>query len=391
MVGDTDPDKDRVCSPAHHAPKEAAPTDCAATPRGNIDSAAPVLRGLTIYYAEDKDPDEIQTDPHTLVEQVDAHIASVREYIPGIQDDKAKTACAHVALLLYDKSFNESKNELLVCKLFAVLFRGEYRSHYEDTYAYMNGAWGRVTTLPYAALEFATNSIKAAEGVFRILHSEYPHPRRSITVVAGRIRDILENQSSSSILSADPSPPAAPCAWLQEVVKLCAAMFQNFVDPGRGRIVLSNFLKWAPEPMPERQDGVNFRNRYYAIYQESEASGRLVCRRQSKSPLRKCYTSIPHDITYRLPDLAVWRMRNFLTTTFSGADRALEMLLAYVSLVAAGVRLPEIILIFVGPGGEGKTLLLCDLMRAVWGSGHAVAPPIYPPDRRRIPEAGPLI
>ena len=51
------------------------------------------------------------------------------------------------------------------------------------------------------------------------------------------------------------------------------------------------------------------------------------------------------------------------------------MFLAYMSLVAAGVRLPEIILIFVGPGGEGRALLLCDLMRAVWGSGHAVAPP----------------
>ena len=51
------------------------------------------------------------------------------------------------------------------------------------------------------------------------------------------------------------------------------------------------------------------------------------------------------------------------------------MFLAYMSLVAAGVRLPEIILIFVGPGGEGKTLLLCDLMRAVWCSGRAVAPP----------------
>ena len=51
------------------------------------------------------------------------------------------------------------------------------------------------------------------------------------------------------------------------------------------------------------------------------------------------------------------------------------MFLVYMSLVAARVRLPGIILIFAGPGGEGKTLLLRDLMRAVWGSGRAVAPP----------------
>ena len=362
-------------APDPAAPEEAPFIDNAGEQSGNMDSAGSLLLGLTHYYAEDTDPDEIQTDPHTLVEQVDAHIASVLGYIPGIREDKAKTACAQVALLLYDKSYNESKNELLVCKLFAVLFRGEYRSHYDDTYAYMRGSWNRVTALPYSALEFATNSIRAAEGVFRILHSEYPHPRRSISAIAERMRDILENQSVSSILSADPSPPAAPCIWLQEVVKLCAAMFKNFVDPGRDRVVLSNFLKWASEPMPARQAGVNFNNRYYEICHENRPPGKLVCTRKSKSPHRNCYTSVPHDISYRLPDSAVRRMRTFLTTTFSGTGGALEMFLAYMSLVAAGVRLPEIILIFVGPGGEGKTLLLCDLMRAVWGSGHAVAPP----------------
>ena len=56
-------------------------------------------------------------------------------------------------------------------------------------------------------------------------------------------------------------------------------------------------------------------------------------------------------------------------------DGALEMFPAYMSLVAAGVRFPAIILISAGPVGEGKTLLLPGLMRAVWGSGHAVAPP----------------
>ena len=335
MMEDAAPDKNRISSPDPAAPEEAPFIYCAVTPRGNIDSAGPVLRGITNYYAEDTDPDAIQTDPHTPVEQVDAHIASVSEYIPGIREDKAKTACAQVALLLYDKSYSESKNELLACKLFSVLFRGEYRSRYDDTYAYMRGAWGRSTTLPYAALEFATNSIRAAEGVFRILHIEYPHPRRSISVIVERMRDILENQSASSILSADPSQPAAPCIWLQDVIKIFAVMFKNFVDAGRGRVVLSNFLKWGPGPMPARQDGVNFNNRYYAIYQESGASVRLVCRRQSKSPLRNCYTSVPHDISYRLPDVAVWRMRTFLTTTFPWEDGALEMFPAYMSFVAA--------------------------------------------------------
>ena len=51
------------------------------------------------------------------------------------------------------------------------------------------------------------------------------------------------------------------------------------------------------------------------------------------------------------------------------------MLLSYMALVAASGRLPEIMIVFVSPGCEGGTLLLCDLMNAVWGTGHAVAPP----------------
>ena len=51
------------------------------------------------------------------------------------------------------------------------------------------------------------------------------------------------------------------------------------------------------------------------------------------------------------------------------------MLLPYMAIVAASLRTPETILTFVGPWGDGKSLLLRDLMGAVWGGGHMVAPP----------------
>ena len=51
------------------------------------------------------------------------------------------------------------------------------------------------------------------------------------------------------------------------------------------------------------------------------------------------------------------------------------MLLSYVDISAASLRAPEAILEFFGPGGEEKSLLLCDLMGSVWGSGHIVPPP----------------
>ena len=42
-------------------------------------------------------------------------------------------------------------------------------------------------------------------------------------------------------------------------------MFKNFADPGRDRVVLANFLRWASEPFPDRQRGVNFENEYFDI------------------------------------------------------------------------------------------------------------------------------
>ena len=127
--------------------------------------------------------------------------------------------------------------------------------------------------------------------------------------------------------------------------------------------------------MPDRQSGVSFKNKYFAIYAEDGGAGKFVCSREPKEPSRNCYTSAPVGILFRLPDASVSRMRRFLGTTFARQDDSLEMLLSYMALVAASGRLPEIMIVFVGPGGEGKTLLLCDLMSAVWGTGHAVAPP----------------
>ena len=65
----------------------------------------------------------------------------------------------------------------------------------------------------------------------------------------------------------------------------------------------------------------------------------------------------------------------FISTTFDGANGALEMPLSYMALAACSLRMPEVVLVFVGAGGEVKTLLLCDTMQAVWGAGQMNAPP----------------
>ena len=206
------------------------------------------------------------------------------------------------------------------------------------------------------------------------MQSEETPVRREIGDIVSRLRRILGSRHVSTILTDAPARPADCTTWIQEAIKLRPAMFRNFADAERGRIVLSNFPKWAPGPMPSNQEGVNFENTYYSIRQEEGGGGVLVCRREQipTSELLHAHTCGDH---IRAPRRAVRRMRTFLSTTFACADGALEMFLSYMSLAAAGVRLPEVILIFLGPEGEGKTLPLCDLMGSIRGTGRAVAPP----------------
>ena len=256
-----------------------------------------------------------------------------------------------------------------------MIFRGEYRAHYESTaYYYSHGSWDCIQSIPYHALEYATSCIRAADGCFRLLASSTPNMARTKEAFYPSISEIVSSNDIFAILSATSGPPPAGC-WMVESSKLCVAMFKNFADPGRDKVVLANFLRWASGPIPARQDGVNFENKYFSISVEEGEVGKMVCERKPKSPCNNCYVTIPVEIQFQLPEGAIRRMRIFLETTFSGQDPALEMLLSYMALVASSVRLPEVMMVLVGHGGEGKTLLMCDLMGAVWGTGHAVAPP----------------
>ena len=204
--------------------------------------SSPILSGLGDFYVHDAKPDEIRGPPNTVLEKVDAMVVRGNRFFAGIDFDGSKMACANAPMLLFDKSRGEAKNELLARTLPALLFRGDYRAHYEDTaYAYAHGSWNRVSSLSYVALEFATTSIRAAEGCFRIMDAEDTPDRGEIGDIASRLRRILGSRDAPTILTHAPARPVVSPNWIQEAIKLCSAMFRNFADAGRCRIVLANF------------------------------------------------------------------------------------------------------------------------------------------------------
>ena len=143
---------------------------------------------------------------------------------------------------------------------------------------------------------------------------------------------------------------------MAEASNLCFSMFKNFADldcPGG----LPDF--GAREPFPDRQDGVNF---------ETDNSISLSGRRKCQILLRPGDKGAAPELLRlhsggdSIP--AGRRIKSsygaFLPTTFACQESATEVLLCYMSLIAAAVRLPDVILCLVWPGGVGRSLLLFD-------------------------------
>ena len=136
-----------------------------------------ILRNLSPYVLQDDAPDEVRADQTSLFGQAEAHVLAVHAAMQGVPLSKTMISCDEIAILLYDKTITVAKNELLVSKLFTVLFVDKYRAHFQEyVYSYDHGAWSRIQSTPYVDLEFATISPRAAEGFFNTVQNMNPRP-----------------------------------------------------------------------------------------------------------------------------------------------------------------------------------------------------------------------
>ena len=153
---------------------------------------------------EDGEPDEARAEQTSPVGQSEPQVSRTEEEdMGGISISRIHIACAQPALLLYDKTNNAAKNELLVCKLSSVVVSDKYRARsQENGYARDHGSWGRIPSLPYVDLEFATTSLRSTEGFFHTMRNSSPRPDGPSASSTASLRRILSEKSSGGILSA---------------------------------------------------------------------------------------------------------------------------------------------------------------------------------------------
>ena len=140
--------------------------------------------------------------------------------------------------------------------LFASLFRDKYRAHFEEeAYVYVHGPWRRVSSIPYESLEFATTTFREAERCFLLMQSDFPTPERTFGAVSQSLRLILTSNAVLDVPADGLARNQSASLWHNGPAKLCDAMFRNFADPGRDRVVLANYRKRASEPYPPNMGG----------------------------------------------------------------------------------------------------------------------------------------
>ena len=166
---------------------------------------------------------------------------------------------------------------------------------------------------------------------------------------------------------------AKSSTWPAGTANPCHVMFEPFANSGRETTVLSNLARWRNSPTHGERRGVNFSDRYYDVRPWGAGTGRMMVERRPQARENDSYTYVTFELHFRPPGGAVRDMDPFLRTAVAGSSGALEMSLAQNALATTGERLQEVIIVLVGPGGEGKTLLTVTLGVAARAAGHAGA------------------
>ena len=280
-------------------------------------------------------------------------------------------AAAQATLLLIEASPEDARSEILQAKIFTLLLGEHYRSHGEVLFLYQSGAFAPSphNSISSSKLEFVHASLRRAQAYYMAMATL--KPLRAFRDVAVHVKvlhslpdeHVLMDWQLADIRGRKQDTKAR--LWLYGLTELCRELRKQFSE--HNKQILKNFHRWAESDLTRCQvAGMAFIDAYI-----STAGGRI--RQLRKDPRHGCYILVKHRLAYKPSDYSRKRLAALLFSSFAGGD-GLERLLAQCALVLCRVRQPDVMNVFYGLGMEGKTLILVDLMRAVWGTGFGNPP-----------------
>lgn len=324
---------------------------------------------LVLFQNETKAPETLADAMDELRQQIDVYFGWAGKCLDAAQ--KQARAAAQATLVLLEYSSDDGRNELLQTKLFTLLMDELYRSHGEKLFECVGqGAWIPASHgISSISLEFVLGALRRAQAYFLAMSKHAP--KRDFHEVAFDLRVMQSLADEAPLLEwqlndvQGKTPQTKARNWFLGHSELCRDLRKQFSEHNKN--VLKNFHRWADCDMSKKQQpGLCFRDAYL-----STADGKL--KQLAKDPRRGCYIMIDKPICFKPSDLSRNRLAGLLLSSFAGGD-GLKLLLSQCALVACRMRQPDVMLVFVGEGHDGKTMILVDLMSACWGSGFGNPP-----------------
>ena len=325
--------------------------------------------GFDIVPEREEKEDTLVQASNKFREQIDTTFGwAGKNYHDNVDHRIQRTATLLSCLLLAEQSTrNDSRSEILHAKIIALLFP-EYRSHNEQLFRLCKGVFQRTAAFHLQDLDFFERVCKLAQAVWVALSWKtfQPPPNACKNELSHLVHHMPATflQYALHIQGGD--------TWCGEMVILVARLRDEFAT--RSSSVLRSFHRWGCTAMPTgKVNGANFEDCFVHISRHPKQA--------RKSVDNNVYTTIPGHLHNKLTARARKAIIRFVTTCFALGPRdpersedypdALKTVLAVLALVARGVLLPDVFLIPIGEGGDGKTLFFGHLLKAVFGTGHA--------------------
>ena len=150
-------------------------------------------------------------------------------------------------------------------------------------------------------------------------------------------------------------------SWKMDFVSLLVSVRGDLCSAAGLRGAIQSYHRWGESPFIQG-GGVAFDDAFFRHGQEDP------------SPENNCYTRVRMRLGDFKESGKLARLRRFLVTTFAGTE-GLLLVLSALALAIRGAPQPDCFIVLIGPGSDGKSLVIIDLLKTAFQDAHAQAGP----------------
>ena len=342
-------------------------------------------RGACLQIDDDNEVDDpvMYESRDQFLENFDASIGDWED----MPDEDGQRAMMVVALITQMDSFVDVRNELILTRIFAVLFADKYRAHADSVCVYGNGSWSPSAEMDAQRLAQIERALTRAARIFLIL-SEQQVERSwdEVFTAASQINFAALTPPTRRELSSkmhgkgrgkggDDGDVAVGSDWCSDAAIMMPSLCVKYTGIGRPKTILNNYGNWFQEERPAPNGLVNFQDATLDLHSVSESGVRI--KQVAKSPANNCYLHVPVTLNYTPPDADRKRLRKVLCTSYAGQPDARKIVLAMEALALYGSIMPQKIILIEGKGGNSKSAT-SKLRQNCFGAAHQfISPSVF--------------